>query len=63
MLRRQTLADEILATALKQVRSLLNEPPLTHVSVNPNDPDVLTRNLLISRVNPTIVPDCLHGTR
>ena len=58
VLRQQTLTDEILATALKQVQCLLNGRPLTHVSINPDDPEALTPNhLLIGRSNPTIAPD------
>ena len=41
-LRARTVNDEILATTFKQVEELLNSRPLTHISVDPDDPVPLT---------------------
>ena len=41
------LTDEIMLTALKEVENLLNGRPLTHMSVDPNDPSPLTPNHLL----------------
>ena len=37
-LRARTVNDEILITTFKQVEGLLNSRPLTHISVDPDDP-------------------------
>ena len=47
VLHGQTLTDETLNSALIHVENLLNGRPLTFVSVDANDPAVLTPNLLI----------------
>ena len=58
ILRERALTDEILTTTLVQVENLINGRPLTHLSVDPNDPEPITPNhLLLGRSNPNIPPD------
>lgn len=55
VLHGQTTTDEVLRTALTLVQGLLNSRPLTHVSVDPHDPEALTPyHLLIGRANPYV---------
>ncbi|KFD68471.1 hypothetical protein M514_19297 [Trichuris suis] len=52
--------DEVLATALVEVESLLNSGPLTHVSIDPRDPEPLTPNhFLLGRPHPHLPPDVI----
>ena len=54
----QTITDEILATSLTKVENLLNGRPLTHVSIDPNDPEAITPNhLLLGCANPSVPVD------
>jgi hypothetical protein len=49
----RTLNDEVLLTAVSDVTAQLNARPLTHVSVDPHDPQPLTPNhSLAGRANP-----------
>jgi hypothetical protein len=53
VLNERTLNDEVLLTAMSGVTALLNARPLTHVSVDPHDPQPLTPNhFLTGRPNP-----------
>lgn len=62
VLRDQPLTDETLSTALVHVENLLNGHPLTLVSVDPGEPEALTRNhLLLSRANPNLAPDLFNA--
>jgi hypothetical protein len=38
------VSDQVLNTMVAEVASLLNARPLTHLSMDPNDPDPLTPN-------------------
>ena len=38
----RTPSDEVLATAFAEAEALVNSRPLTHISVNPDDPEALT---------------------
>lgn len=58
ILHLRTVTDEVLLTALAQVESLLNNRPLTHVSVDPTDPEPLTPNhFILGRANSNSPPD------
>ncbi|XP_065197584.1 uncharacterized protein LOC135829105 [Sycon ciliatum] len=49
----RTPSDEVLATAFAEAEVLVNSRPLTHVSVDPNDPEALTpSHLMISTSSP-----------
>lgn len=53
----QLLDDETLTTTLCKVEKILNDRPLTAVSSDPNDMEVLTpNNLLLLRRNPSVTP-------
>ena len=53
-----SLTDETLTTALAKVSNLLNNRPLTHLGVDPTDPEPLTPfHLLLGRANPNVAPD------
>ena len=57
VLGNQTLTDEMLDTVLKEVAALLNSRPLTHLSVDPEDPEPLTPNhFLFNRAQPYMAP-------
>lgn len=46
------VTDEILLTAIVKIKNLINNRPLTHVSVNHQDPDSLTPNhFLLGGIN------------
>ena len=52
------LNDEILATAMKEIENLMNNRPLTHISMDPNDPSPLTPNHLLKLSGlPVQLPD------
>ena len=42
--KNRLVTDPVLATVAAEVTSLLNSRPLTHLSVDPDDPDPLTPN-------------------
>ena len=44
VLENRLVTDPVLATVASEVTSLLNSRPLTHLSVDPHDPDPLTPN-------------------
>ena len=44
VLKNRLVTDPVLATVAAEVTSLLNYHPLTHLSVEPDDPDPLTPN-------------------
>lgn len=44
ILRNRSVTDEVLGTVVVDVEALLNSRPLTHVSIDPNDPEPLTPN-------------------
>ena len=57
------LTDEMLLTILTEVESLLNGRPLTHISVDPRDPEPLTPNhFLLGRANPNVPMDVFDNT-
>ena len=47
VLGNQTVSDEVLSTVLTEVEFLLNGRPLTHVSMDPKDPEPITPNHFI----------------
>ena len=47
VLGNQTVSDEVLSTVLTEVEFLLNGRPLTHVSMDPQDPEPITPNHFI----------------
>ena len=58
--KNRTVDDEILRTVLVEVESLLNGRPLTHISVDPDEPEALTPNyFLLGRAASNIPPDIL----
>jgi len=58
----RTLDDEMLITIMIEVESLLNSRPLTHISVDPRDPEPLTPNhFLLGRASPNIPPDSISS--
>ena len=53
----QLVNDEVLHTLMVEVESLLNSRPLTHVSVDPQDPEPVTPNhFLLGRSSPNLPP-------
>ena len=44
VLKNRLVTDPVLATVAAEVTSLQNSHPLTHLSVEPDDPDRLTPN-------------------
>ena len=63
ILDRRSLSDEMFSTIMVEVESLLNGRPLTHVSVDPSDPEPLTPNhFLLGRANPNIPIDKFDPT-
>uniref|UniRef100_A0A5S6QC57 DUF5641 domain-containing protein n=1 Tax=Trichuris muris TaxID=70415 RepID=A0A5S6QC57_TRIMR len=58
ILNGRTTSDEILLTVFVEVESLLNSRPLTHISIDPSDPEPLTPNhFLLGRPCPHVPPD------
>ncbi|KFD47371.1 hypothetical protein M514_11734 [Trichuris suis] len=54
------VTDEVLFTVVVEVESLMNSRPLTHVSLDPRDPEPLTPNhFLLGRAHPHIPPDII----
>ena len=63
VLRNRTVNDEVLYSALVGVEALLNDRPLTHVSVDHRDLEALTPNhFLLGRTNPNRPPDVILST-
>ena len=57
LLNKQSLDEEVLATLMCEVEAIINRRPLTKVSDNPRDPEVLTLNhLLHLRSRPALPP-------
>jgi len=57
VLGNRSVTDEILTTVFKEVAALLNGRPLTHLSVDPRDPEPLTPNhFLTGRAQPSLAP-------
>ena len=57
VLHNVTVNDEILVTAMTEVEALLNARPLTHVPVDPSEPEVLTPNhFLLGRASANLAP-------
>ena len=50
----RSVTEEVLATVIGEVEMLLNSRPLTHVSVDPNDPAPLTPNHFLSPARPSL---------
>ena len=58
ILHNRSVTDEVLQTAIVGVESLLNGRPLTHIAVDPREPEALTPNhFVMGRANPRIQPD------
>ena len=58
VLQDRSVNEEVLQSTLVGVEALINGRPLTHVSVDPNEPEALTPNhFLIGRANPNPEPD------
>ncbi|KFD54671.1 hypothetical protein M513_04371 [Trichuris suis] len=58
ILNGRAVTDEVLFTVVVEVESLMNSRPLTHVSLDPRDPEPLTPNhFLLGRADPHIPPD------
>ena len=63
VLKNRTVNDEVLHSAMVGVEALLNDRPLTHVSVDPRDLEALTPNhFLLGRSNPNRPPDVILPT-
>lgn len=55
VLQNQRVSDEVLMTIFKETAGILNSRPLTHLSVDPDDPEPLTPNhFLLGRASPHI---------
>jgi hypothetical protein len=65
VLNGRAVNDEVLLTVLKEVASLLNTRPITHVSTDPFEPEPLTLNNFILGCHhphlPPNVEDAFHG--
>ncbi|KFD47687.1 hypothetical protein M513_11478, partial [Trichuris suis] len=60
ILNGRAVTDEVLFTVVVEVESLMNSRPLTHVSLDPRDPEPLTPNhFLLGRAHPHIPPDII----
>ncbi|CDW53509.1 hypothetical protein TTRE_0000177401 [Trichuris trichiura] len=58
ILNGRATSDEVLLTVFIEVESLLNSRPLTHISIDPSDPELLTPNhFLLGRSCPHVPPD------
>ena len=56
LLKEMALKEEVLATLLLEAEAILNSRPLTHVSVDPNDPQPLTPlHFLLGGATPSMV--------
>jgi len=63
VLRHRTVTDEVLSTAMSEVMGLLNSRPLTHIPVDPMDPEPLTpSHFLLLRPNPSLAPTVTSPT-
>ena len=61
ILNMRSLSDEVLQTVIVEVESLLNSRPLTHISVDPSDPEPLTPNhFLLLRASPNFPQDVIQ---
>ena len=57
----RSLSDEVLLSVIAEAESLLNSRPLTHISVDPSDPEPLTPNhFLLGRSSPNIPYDIVE---
>lgn len=64
VLGHQTVPEEVLATVLREVESMLNARPLTHLSMDPKDPSPLTPyHFLLGYPHPHLPPDVTEDRR
>ena len=58
ILNNRSISDEVLSSAIVGVESLLNGRPLTHIAVDPREPEALTpSHFLLGRAGVSVQPD------
>uniref|UniRef100_A0A5S6QXU1 Integrase catalytic domain-containing protein n=1 Tax=Trichuris muris TaxID=70415 RepID=A0A5S6QXU1_TRIMR len=63
VLNGQAVSDEMLSTAMVEIESLMNSRPLTHIPIDPREPEPLTPNhFLLGRSHPHIQSDLISET-